>query len=264
MSAGLEGAEKLALRTEKPLPKVQDFWRWRDEQCHRPDLTPTNPLSKALVYARERVEALQVFLSGPAVAIDTNHLERALRPIPMGKNDLFAWTDFGTRHIGITQSLIVACRLQGISPTVYLTDVLQRVSQHPARDVINLTARRWKVLFADNPLRLDLDRPHQCKSQSQRQSKCVLDAGRRHRPSDPLRWPLLSDGCRRHGMYGYAPIDGHPPFDNERSYGRHVRILKHPCTSAQCKTTPQKCRKMVGRVGLEPTTIGLKVRCSTN
>jgi len=58
---GLEGAEKLALRTEKTLPKVQDFWRWCDEQCHRPDLTPTNPLSKALVYARERIEALQVF-----------------------------------------------------------------------------------------------------------------------------------------------------------------------------------------------------------
>jgi transposase len=157
---GLEGAEKLALRTEKTLPKVQDFWRWCDEQCHRPDLTPTNPLSKALVYARERVEALQVFLSDPDVAIDTNHLERALRPIPMGKkNYLFAWTELGAKHIGIIQSLIATCRLQGLSPTVYLTDVLQRVSEHPARDVIDLTPRRWKALFADNPLRSDLDRP---------------------------------------------------------------------------------------------------------
>ena len=33
------------------------------------------------------------------------------------------------------------------------------VSEHPARDVIDLTPRRWKVLFADNPLRSDLDRP---------------------------------------------------------------------------------------------------------
>jgi transposase len=139
---------------------VQDFWRWCDAQCHRPDLTPTNPLSKALVYARERVEALQVFLSDPDVAIDTNHIERALRPIPMGKkNYLFAWTELGAKHIGIIQSLIVTCRLQGLSPTVYLTDVLQRVSEHPARDVIELTPRRWKVLFADNPLRSDLDRP---------------------------------------------------------------------------------------------------------
>jgi transposase len=157
---GLEGAEKLALRTEQSAPKVQDFWRWCDEQCQRLDLVPTNPLSKALVYARERIEALQVFLSDPDVAIDTNHIERALRPIPMGKkNYLFAWTELGARHIGIIQSLIVTCRLQGISPVVYLTDVLQRVSQQPARDVIDLTPRQWKVLFADNPLRSDLDRP---------------------------------------------------------------------------------------------------------
>ena len=75
------------------------------------------------------------------------------------KNFLFAWTELGAKQIGIIQSLIVTCRLQGISPSVYLTDVLQRVSQHPARDVIDLTPRRWKVLFADHPLRSDLDRP---------------------------------------------------------------------------------------------------------
>jgi transposase len=72
---------------------------------------------------------------------------------------LFAWTELGAKEMGIIHSLIVTCRLQGISPSVYLTDVLQRVSQHPARDVIDLTPRRWKVLFADNPLRSDLDRP---------------------------------------------------------------------------------------------------------
>lgn len=157
---GLEGADKLALRTEKTLPKVQDFWRWCDEQCHRMELTPSNPLSKALLYARSRVESLQVFLSDPDVAIDTNRVERALRPIPMGKkNFLFSWTELGAKHIGTIQSLIVTCRLQGISPSVYLTDVLQRVGQHPARDVVDLTPRRWKTLFADNPLRSDLDRP---------------------------------------------------------------------------------------------------------
>jgi transposase len=68
------------------------------------------------------------------------------------KNFLIAWTELGAKHIGITQSLIATCRLQGISPSVYLTDVLQRLGQHPARDVIDLKPRRWKVLFADDPL----------------------------------------------------------------------------------------------------------------
>jgi len=48
--------------------------------------------------------------------------------------------------------------LQGIDPYTYLIDVLQRVGQHPAARVAELTPRRWKALFAANPLRSDLHR----------------------------------------------------------------------------------------------------------
>jgi hypothetical protein len=37
-----------------------------------------------------------------------------------------------------------------------LVDVLQRFSLHPARQVEDLTPRRWRELFAANPLRSDL------------------------------------------------------------------------------------------------------------
>ena len=37
-------------------------------------------------------------------------------------------------------------------------DVLQRVGQHPASRVHELTPRLWKQLFADNPLRSPLHR----------------------------------------------------------------------------------------------------------
>ena len=56
----------------------------------------------------------------------------------------------------VIQSLLVTCRLQGIDPYLYLVDVLQRVSQHPAKDVIELTPRIWKNRFGDNPLTSDL------------------------------------------------------------------------------------------------------------
>ena len=55
------------------------------------------------------------------------------------------------------QSLLVTCRLQGVDPTTYLIDVLQRVGEHPAARVEELTPRRWKALFADAPLRSDID-----------------------------------------------------------------------------------------------------------
>jgi len=72
------------------------------------------------------------------------------------RNWLFTWTKLGAQHVGIVQSLIVTCRLHEINPYDYLVDVLQRVSQHPASRVAELTPRLWKPLFAANPLRLPL------------------------------------------------------------------------------------------------------------
>jgi hypothetical protein len=90
-----------------------------------------------------------VFLTDPDVPLDTNHLERALRVVPMGrKNWNFCWTELGAKQVGIVQSLIVTCRLHGIDVYTYLVDVLQRVGQHPASRVAELTPRLWKRHFA--------------------------------------------------------------------------------------------------------------------
>ena len=66
------------------------------------------------------------------------------------------WTEVGAKCAGIAQSLIATCRLHDIAPYTYLVDVHQRVGQHPAADVAQLTPRLWKQLFAANPLRSDL------------------------------------------------------------------------------------------------------------
>ncbi len=110
---------------------------------------------------------LEVYLEDPDVAIDTNHLERALRVIPMGRrNWLFCWTELGARQVGIVQSLLTTCRLHDVDPYDYLVDVLQRVGQHPASKVEQLTPRVWKTLFANNPLRSEL---HEIDSRRSRQ-----------------------------------------------------------------------------------------------
>lgn len=155
----LSGKEKLDYRIEHSLPVVKAFWDWCDRQCRRHDLLPSNPLTKALKYAMERKVPLQVFLSDPDVPLDTNHVERAVRPIAMGrKNWLFCWTEVGAKRVAVIQSLLVTCRLHGIDPYVYLVDVLQRVGQHPDKHVADLTPRIWKEKFGDDPLKSDLDR----------------------------------------------------------------------------------------------------------
>ena len=98
-----------------------------------------------------------MFLSDPDVAIDTNHLERGLRPIPMGRRSwLFCSTEVGAKYVGRIQSLIVTCRLHDVDPYTYLVDVLQRIAIHPDNRIDELTPRRWKRCFAHEPLVSDL------------------------------------------------------------------------------------------------------------
>jgi transposase len=155
----LKGEAKRLHRLTHSKPIVEAFFAWLDEQLNRRGLLPANPMTKALAYARERRAGLEVFLTDPDVPVDTNHLERALRAIPMGRKAwLFCWTEVGARHVGVMQSLIVTCRLHGVDPYTYLVDVLQRVGQHPAARVAELTPRLWKQHFAAQPLRSDLHR----------------------------------------------------------------------------------------------------------
>lgn len=153
----LTGNAKRDRRQEQARPILEHLFQWIDIQFEKQGFLPSSPFLGALAYIRERRAGLSVYLDDPDVAIDTNHLERALRVIPMGKkNWLFCWTELGAKHVGIVQSLIATCRLHDINPYDYFVDVLQRVGQHPASLVHELTPRIWKERFAANPLRSDL------------------------------------------------------------------------------------------------------------
>ena len=153
----LVGEANLKYRAAHSKPVVDAFFNWCYEQRQRIDLVKSNPLSKAVAYTLKRSDALKVYLGDPDIPIDTNHLERALRAIPMGRKAwLFCWTEFGAEQVGIIQSLLVSCKLHGINFYDYLVDVLQRVSEHPASKVIELTPRVWKDRFAHAPMRSDV------------------------------------------------------------------------------------------------------------
>ena len=139
--ARVEGAAKRAARESQSAPIATEFFAWCRKQCERGDLLPKSPLAKALRYALDREAELSVFLADPLVAIDTNHLERGLRPVPTGRrNWLFAWTELGAERIGVIQSLLATCRLHEVDPYTYLLDVLQRVGEHPASRAVEHAA----------------------------------------------------------------------------------------------------------------------------
>jgi transposase len=158
---GLTGDQKRQYRQTHSKPVVSELFQWCKDLLIQGGLLPSDPLSKALNYLLSREASLTVFLEEPDVQPDTNHLERALRPIPMGKkNWMFCWTELGAEHLGIIQSLISTCKLHGVNPYTYLVDVLQRISRHPASEVANLTPRLWKTRFGEQPLRSLVDLRH--------------------------------------------------------------------------------------------------------
>ena len=134
-------------------PIVEEFFEWLRKLQVQQTLLPTSPFTKALAYALEREKELKVFLENPDVPLDTNHLERQIRPIAIGrKNWLFCWTEVGAKYTGVAQSLLSTCVLHDVDPFTYLVDVLQRLETHPASKVHELTPRLWKEKFAGNPI----------------------------------------------------------------------------------------------------------------
>ena len=111
-----------------------------------------------------------------------------LRPTKLGqRNWLFAWTELGAGNIGIVNGLLATCRMQGVDPRIWLTDVLLRIDAHPASRVDELTPRRWKTLFADDPLTSDVAAAHGGPASRRRQRGGIALAVAPHGDVDPLQ-----------------------------------------------------------------------------
>ncbi len=57
---------------------------------------------------------------------------------------LFAGSEDGAERGCVLYSLVASCKLVGANPFEYLRDVLVRIGDHPARDVLALSPNRWK------------------------------------------------------------------------------------------------------------------------
>ena len=158
-AVGADHQTILARRKTESEPIVDRFFKWVEAEIAKPELLPRSPLAKALGYVKEREPGLREFIKDAWLALDTNDLERALRVIPMGKkNWLFCTTEFGAQQVATIQTLLATCRAHGIDAYTYLVDVLQRINQHPASRLRELTPRMWAERFGHDPLRSDLAR----------------------------------------------------------------------------------------------------------
>jgi hypothetical protein len=100
-------------------------------------ISQKSKLAEAIRYALSRWEGLTRFIDDGRIEIDSNTVERSIRPIALNrKNALFAGSDGGAEHWATIASLIETCKLNDVDPLAYLTDVLTRiVNGHPNSDI---------------------------------------------------------------------------------------------------------------------------------
>jgi transposase len=129
-------------RQRLAVPVLEAFKAWLDAEALV--VLPKAPIADAIGHARNQWNALTRFLDDARLKLDNNDAERQLRRVAVGrKNWLFAGNDDGAERACVLYSLIASCKLQGVNPFEYLRDVLVRVGDHPAREVLSLSPKGW-------------------------------------------------------------------------------------------------------------------------
>ena len=126
-------------------PIVADlFTLW---QQTLPRISGKSKLAEALRYAIARREIFERFLTDGLVELDSNIVERAIRPQTITrKNSLFAGSDGGGRTWATIATLLQTCKMNNVDPTAWLTQTLERIAnQWPSAEIDDLMPWSYKA-----------------------------------------------------------------------------------------------------------------------
>lgn len=146
VGAGIRGRPpeaRAAARAERSRPLALDLFAWLEAQLGR--VPGRSTTADAIRYALNHREGLTRFLGDGRIDLDTNTVERAIRPVVLSrKNALFAGSDEGGEHWAAVASLVETCKLNGVDPQRYLADLLTRlVEGWPQSRLDELMPWRW-------------------------------------------------------------------------------------------------------------------------
>ena len=121
---------------------MRDLGHWLDAQLGR--ISQGSALATAIRYGLRHWEGLCRFLDDGALELDTNSVEREIRPICVTrKAALFAGSEGGGESWAIATTLIRTAILNGANPQAWLTDVLERMVRGDVRSTELATLLPW-------------------------------------------------------------------------------------------------------------------------
>jgi transposase len=123
---GRSADERRAVRMEKTKPLVLALKAWFEQQLAH--ISAKSVIAEAIRYGLNHWDGLVRFLEDGRIELDTNIVERGMRPIALNrKNALFAGHDVGAENWACLASLVETCKLHGVDPQAYFADVLTKL-----------------------------------------------------------------------------------------------------------------------------------------
>jgi transposase len=149
---GQSAGDRRTVRQERSKPLVLELRTWLEQQLAR--VSAKSLIADAIRYALNHWDGLTRFLDDGRVELDTNVVERNIRPIVLNrKNALFAGHDQGAENWACIASLVETCKLHGVDPQTYFTDVLTKlVNLWPASRLDELMPWAWAAERSTNKL----------------------------------------------------------------------------------------------------------------
>ena len=146
---GMNAADRLAVRQAESRPLMEAFKIWAQERLN--EVSAKSALATAIRYTLNHWDGLIVFLGDGRVEVDSNTVERDMRPIALGRrNSLFAGSEGGAESWAILASLINTAMLNDVDPQSWLTDVLERIvsGRTKSHQLDELLPWNWKAARA--------------------------------------------------------------------------------------------------------------------
>lgn len=142
--------ERLEIRKAKSVPIFEELASWcKNQLMHLRSDERKSPIKTALAYFCSREEELGRFLHYGILEIDTNLIERSIRPIALGrKNYMFACSHDAAQNAAMIYSMFATCKLHEIDPYHWLKSVLKLMPTYPSSRIEDLLPQYWNSRIA--------------------------------------------------------------------------------------------------------------------
>jgi len=136
--------EIYALRQKQSKPVLDEMYTWLTDLAGNPMILKKSPIGAALEYVLPLWNRLTTYINDGQYLIDDNPIENAIRALVLGrKNYLFAGSHEGAKRLAMIYSFTGSCKLAGINPQAWFTDVLTRIQDTKQSELRDFLPNRW-------------------------------------------------------------------------------------------------------------------------